>query len=315
MNNIHGRRINHDRLTRRDSGYAASHAPDVVRSADPWFVGVTLAYGPDGGVFVSDFSDTGECHHTRNTRKHTGRIFKITYGKPEPWKGDIGKLKNIELAKLQLHENDWFVRHARRVLHERLDDSREIWSPFSPDLEKNHAAWRGHRANWFHEADAALKKQLSGHESVPKRLRALWALYVSEGIEAADLIDLLRDSDEYVRSWAVQLLMNDIRLTEAGVAMLTKMARDEESPLVRLYLASAAQRVPVTMRAPLLKVLLARVEDANDPNLPLMYWYAAEPVVAADSKQAVQLLVACKIPKLRQFITRRMAVKQLSSGE
>ena len=315
MNNIHGRRINHDRLTRRDSGYAASHAPDVVRSADPWFVGVTLAYGPDGGVFVSDFSDTGECHHTRNTRRHTGRIFKITYGKPEPWKGDIGKLKNIELAKLQLHDNDWFVRHARRVLHERLDYSRKIWSPFSPDLLKNHAAWRGHRANWFHEADAALKIQLSGHESVPKRLRALWALYVSEGIEAPDLIDLLRDSDEYVRSWAVQLLMNDIRFTEAGVAMLTEMARDEESPLVRLYLASAAQRVSVTMRAPLLKVLLARVEDANDPNLPLMYWYAAEPVVAADSKQAVQLLVACKIPKLRQFITRRMAVKQLSSGE
>ena len=55
MNNIHGRRINHDRLTRRDSGYAASHAPDVVRSADPWFVGVTLAYGPDGGVFVVTF--------------------------------------------------------------------------------------------------------------------------------------------------------------------------------------------------------------------------------------------------------------------
>ena len=145
-------------------------------------------------MFVSDFSDTGECHHTRNTRKHTGRIFKITYGKPEPWKGDIGKLKNIELAKLQLHDNDWFVRHARRVLHERLDYSRKIWSPFSPDLEKNHAAWRGHRANWFHEVDAALKIQLSGHESVPKRLRALWALYVSEGIEAADLIDLLRDS-------------------------------------------------------------------------------------------------------------------------
>ena len=133
---------------------------------------------------------------------------------------------------------------------------------------------------------------------------------MSEGIEAADLIDLLRDSDEYVRSWAVQLLMNDIRLTEAGVAMLTEMARDEESPLVRLYLASAAQRVPVTMRAPLLKVLLARAEDATDPNLPLMYWYATEPVVAADPKLGVQLLTGCKIPKVRQFITRRMAEKQ-----
>ena len=59
-----------------------------------------------------------------------------------------------------MHDNDWFVRHARRVLHERLDYSHKIWSPFSPDPEKNHAAWRGHRANWFHEADAALKKHL-----------------------------------------------------------------------------------------------------------------------------------------------------------
>ena len=63
---------------------------------------------------------------------------------------------------------------------------------------------------------------------------------MSEGVEAADLIDLLRDSDEYLRSWTVQLLINDIRLTEEGVTMLTEMARDEESPLVRLYLASAA---------------------------------------------------------------------------
>jgi len=53
------------------------------------------------------------------------------------------------------------------------------------------------------------------------------------------------------------------------------------------------------MRAPLLKASLAREEDANDPNLPLMYWYATEPVVAADSRQAVQFLIACKIPKLR----------------
>jgi hypothetical protein len=38
-----------------------------------------------------------------------------------------------------------------------------------------------------------------------------------------------------------------------------------------------------------------------------MYWYATEPVVAADKKAAVQLLAACKISKVRQFISRRMA--------
>ena len=315
MNNIHGRRINHDQLSRHGSGYTASHAPDVVQSADPWFVGVSLAYGPDGGVFVSDFSDTGECHHTRNTRKHTGRIFKITYGKPKPWKGDINKLKNIELAQLQLHGNDWFARHARRVLHERLDYSRKIWNPFSPNPEQNHAAWRSHRENRFYEADSALKKQLTENESVPNRLRALWALYVSEGIDSTELMGLFEDNDEHVRSWAIQLLMNDIRLTEAGVTRLAEMAQKEKSPLVRLYLASAAQRVKVELRTPLLKALLAHGEDADDPNLPLMYWYATEPLVAVDPEQAVQLLIACKIPKVRQFITRRMAVKQFPKQE
>ena len=313
MNNIHGRRVNMDVLKRKGSGYTASHAPDVIRAADPWFVGVSLAYGPDGGVFVSDFSDTGECHHTRNTRKHTGRIFKVTFGKPKPWKGDINKLSNVELTKLQLHDNDWFVRHARRVLHERLDYTHKIWSPFSPDPEENHAAWRRHRLNRFHEVDPLLRKQLAENKSVPKRLRALWALYVTEGIEEADLMELFKDRDEHVRSWAIQLLMNDIRLTEHGAELLTELAKNDKSPLVRLYLASAAQRVPVKLRAPLLKALLAHGEDVDDPNLPLMYWYATEPVVAADPKTAVQLLTACKLPKIRQFITRRMATGREAS--
>ena len=78
-NNIHGRRINNDLLKRKGSGYIASHGADLMRSKDPWFMGVTLAYGPNGEVYVSDWSDTGECHSTRNTRRQTGRIYRISY--------------------------------------------------------------------------------------------------------------------------------------------------------------------------------------------------------------------------------------------
>ena len=85
------------------------------------------------------------------------------------------------------------------------------------------------------------------------------------------------------------------------------MAKKDKSPLVRLYLASAMQRLKVKQRVPVLKGLLGHAEDVDDQNLPLMYWYAAEAVVAADKVAAVQLLAACKIPKVRQFITRRMA--------
>jgi len=277
MNNIHGRRINHDRLARKGSGYAASHAPDVMRARDPWFVGVTLAYGPDGGVYVSDFSDTGECHHTRNTQKHTGRIYKITFGKPKPWKGDIGKLNILELVKLQSHPNEWFARHARRVLQERQANT------------------------------SVLAKALKSNRSVPLRLRALWALRVTGNLDEKKLEGLLQDSSEHLRAWAIQLLCENRKPSEAARAEFARMAHEDKSPLVRLYLASAMQRLLLKQRMPVLAHLLAHTEDKDDQNLPLMYWYATEPVVAADRVSAVKLLTACQIPKVRQFITRRMA--------
>ena len=282
MNNIHGRRINFDRLARAGSGYTAAHAPDVLRARDPWFMGVTLAYGPDGGVFVSDWSDTGECHSTKNTRKDTGRIYKITHGQPKPWQGDIGKLSNDELVKLQSHRNDWFARHARRVLQER------------------------------NAVPLALRQTLHSEQAAPARLRALWTLWVTDNLREIELVGLLTDKSEHLRSWAVQLLCENQPPGAQAQKEFARMAREDASPLVRLYLASALQRLPLNQRVPVLKALLAHEEDAGDQNLPLMYWYAAEPVVAADNAVAVQLLAASKIPKVRQFITRRMAAGRAS---
>ena len=276
-NNIHGRRVTQARLISKGSGNTATHAPDVMRAADPWFVGVSLAYGPDGAVYVSDFSDTGECHHTRNTRKHTGRIYKITYGKPKPWQGANNKLSNPALLQLPSHRNDWFVRHARRVLQERQADT------------------------------SALEKTLKTGSSVPLRLRALWALRVTGHLKEETLAGLLKDSSEHLRAWAIQLLAENQNPSEKVLNEFVSMAKKDKSPLVRLYLASAMQRLSVKQRVPVLKALLGHAEDEGDQNLPLMYWYATEPVVAADKKAAVQLLAACKISKVRQFITRRMA--------
>ena len=284
MNNIHGRRINHDRLARAGSGYTAAHAPDVLRASDPWFMGVTLAYGPDGGVFVSDWSDTGECHSTKNTRKDTGRIYKITHGQPKPWQGDISKLGNDELVKLQGHRNDWFARHARRVLQERQ------------------------------AVPLSLRGTLHSGQAVPLRLRALWTLWVTGNLRDIELASLLADKSEHLRTWAVQLLCEHKNPGAQALLEFTRMAREDTSPLVRLYLASAMQRLPLAQRTPVLKALLAHEEDAGDQNLPLMYWYAAEPVVAADNAVAVQLLAACKIPKVRQFITRRMTAGRATAN-
>jgi hypothetical protein len=76
---------------------------------------------------------------------------------------------------------------------------------------------------------------------------------------------------------------------------------------VRLYLASAAQRISIPQRWPLLSALVAHEEDANDQNLPCMIWYAAEPAVAADGAKALELLASCKFAKIQEFISRRLA--------
>jgi len=49
--------------------------------------------------------------------------------------------------------------------------------------------------------------------------------------------------------------------------------------------------------------------DKDDHNLPLMYWYATEPIVAADPAQGALLLTKAKIPLLREYITRRLTTK------
>jgi hypothetical protein len=87
------------------------------------------------------------------------------------------------------------------------------------------------------------------------------------------------------------------------------LAKADASPVVRMYLASAMQRTPVAQRLAVLEPLLNHAEDASDQNLPLMYWYALEPVVGADKKVGAQMLGKVKIAKVRELIARRMAAK------
>lgn len=65
------------------------------------------------------------------------------------------------------------------------------------------------------------------------------------------------------------------------------LAAEDPSPVVRLALASALQRVPPAARWPIATALVAHAEDAGDHNLPLMNWYAIEPLVTLDKLEAV----------------------------
>ena len=83
MCNIHGNRVNRDPLERVGSGYVAHHGKDFLLANDPWFRGLGVHSGPDGGVYVSDWCDTGECHNTDRVDRTNGRIYKVVYGTAE----------------------------------------------------------------------------------------------------------------------------------------------------------------------------------------------------------------------------------------
>ena len=77
--NLHGLRVNSDRLERSGATYVGKHEPDFLRTKDTWFRGIELCYGADGGVYVADWSDIGECHENDGVHRTSGRIFKVKY--------------------------------------------------------------------------------------------------------------------------------------------------------------------------------------------------------------------------------------------
>ena len=153
----------------------------------------------------------------------------------------------------------------------------------------------------------ALVKMLSDEKETPLRLRALWTLYVIGGLDEKALTGLLDDGDETVRGWAVRLLVEDKKPSDAVAAKFAEMARKDGSASVRLALASALQRMPSAVAWPVAEGLAAHEEDAKDPNLPLMIWYGLEPLVPADADRAAALLMKARIPLVREYIARRIA--------
>ena len=282
MNNIHGARANMDRLRRDGSGYAATHGPDFLKANDSWSQMLNFRYGPDGSVHVIDWYDKNQCHSSNPDvhEKTLGRIFKISYTTDKWVQVDLQKLSSEQLVDMQLQANDWYVQHARRILQERGPD---------PNVHDR------------------LKRMLRDNPDVTRKLRALWALHVTHGLNERDLQDLLRHDNEWVRSWAAYLLVEAKQPSDETIRQFAKMARDDRSPLVRLYLASALQRTPVAKRWDVLAGLMAHAEDASDHNQPMMVWYALEPAVEIDMPRALGLAASTKLPEIFPFAVRRIA--------
>ena len=298
MCNIHEHSVLTDVLVPKGSSFIGKHGDDFMPTNDLAWVGFSVEIGPEGGVYILDWHDTDVCGNTINF-PNSGRIYRIMPKGSQPIKRpNLRSLSDEELVDLQTHSNDWYVRQARLQLHTR-----------SAAGKLNRESVHGKLIELFHSAS-----------TTGKRLRALWAMYVTDGLEESQLRQLLDHGDEYIRAWAIQLLCNDSTLSafhfdpesdQSPVSRQTlrkfeAMAESDDSKIVRLYLAAALARLPFDQRWEILEGLVAHGEDRDDNNLPRMYWFALEPMVPADPERAIEIAIEGKLPALQEFVARRV---------
>ncbi|MBL9155466.1 MAG: c-type cytochrome [Verrucomicrobiales bacterium] len=286
MSNTHGRRVNVDRLDRRGSGYVGVHEPDFLSVGSPWFRGVQLLYGPDGDVYLSDWTDHGECHDNDGVHRTSGRIYKIIHGEPSPTpETNLHEATQEKLVEYQLHPNEWYARTARHILQMRAAEGKLT----DPEAFKE-----------------TLRKVFSVHPDDAVRLRLMLTLHATNTLPHDALNDLVHDESETIRTWAVRLCTEYQFEDDPSV----QIAFNPNDPSLQVRLAWASLLQKATFQGfgwRVVKQLTSDPAIADDPNLPLMIWYGIKDQVAQDTEQAVRFVEECRVPVLQTYVARRLA--------
>ena len=287
MANIHEHAVLTDVLEKKGSGFVGHHGDDFLLANNAQWIGFSMEVGPEGAVYVLDWHDADICGK-EVLNKDTGRVFRIAPRQSqadnfENRYADLNAISDSALARLQNSPSVWHATQARTVLQHR-SQSRAISK----------------------EALDGLHEALAPGQSQERRLRALWTLHVTGSLPPSRLLAGLQDADAYMRAWSIQLLCEDRAPQVEALQQMAEMAVNDPSPVVRLYLAAAAQRIPAAASWQLLERLSMHSEDSADHNIPKMLWFALEPLVTTDPLRALALAERCKIPMVTRFIARRI---------
>lgn len=286
MANIHEHAVLSDILVPKGSGYEGKHGDDFMLANNAQWVGFSMEIGPDGGLYVLDWHDADICGQ-EVLNEETGRIFRIMPEKSlaldfEGRYSDLNKMSDKQLISLQTNKSDWHARRARGILHKRA---------VKGELEAYTVK--------------GLKSIYQNDTNPNWRLRAMWALHQIGGFKEHELLNALSDKDPHIRSWAIQLICEDLNPSTTALAKFRKMAEEDTSPVVRLYLATALQRIPSKDKLLVASNLLHHFEDANDHNLPKIIWYGIESLITENVDNFLELSAQSKIPFVTQNIARR----------
>ena len=231
---------------------------------DKWFAPVDIQTGPDGNLYIADFHARQIAHYIAYSKGLTdpmlGRVYRL---KGKHVTGDNSKhvtkdaFKDANLVETTLrHPSRWHRETALRIL--------------------------GDRKSPVHNEQ--FKKALLNETGQPA-LQALWALNLCGGFGKEVALQALRNKNAHVRRWTIRLLGDQRRVSPDVAAAMVRAAAKETDTETRAQFASTAGRLPAKDAHPILAHLIQRKEDAGDPHLPQLVWWAFE--THADNHEAL----------------------------
>lgn len=282
--NLHGHQINQQHMVRTGSGYETFHAGyDLLYSPAPDYIPVDLQTGPDGAVYVIDWTDTQHCHNPEDEKwdRTNGRIYRISWKETyKPVKVDWGDRDSDKFLDALAHPNAWWFRTALKHFQERVAESG------GPGLELYHF---GFMQSMMNEPESAFRWMMAAH--------AFRLLDKPSGHE-----QFLIHPNDIVRSWAIQLATEEAGKPKLTSATLLKLAQTDPSPTVRLALASALPKLDAKTVWEVSSALAMHAEDKDDRFLPKMIWFGLALVVAEDWPRGLALAAKTPLPSLADSI-------------
>jgi putative heme-binding domain-containing protein len=207
------------------AGYAAKPMPDVLRSKEVTFRPIDVKLGPDGALYVADWSNPiinhGEVdfRDPRRDRWH-GRIWRISCkGRPLNAKQHFTNAGNQALFDALLSADSYDRAQARRVLIER-----------GPAVLNDLASW------------------VAQQKGESASLQALWLKQAFDQVDAGLLRQVLSAKDGRIRAAGVRVLGDWAnRLPDAQALLKERLA--DEHPRVRLEAIRAIAKIPTAESA------------------------------------------------------------------
>ncbi len=229
------------------ASYVAKEQADFIRTDDVSFRPIDVKMGPDGALYIADWSNPVINHGEVDFRdprrdKHMGRIWRVTKKETPlvPWEVLDGKTNEELLGKL-LSNNLWEKEQAGALLIRRGGEA----------LQKAIVG-------------------LTGGASTPEAMAAYATLGSALKGEAA-FSHLALSGEARARAMAMRGVGARLRHTPEEVALLEKGTLDPD-PRVRVEAVRALARIPTPRSAGLVLDAAVALQGVPDPFLDYAIW-------------------------------------------